>query len=102
MQRHASRELHAAAQRAEARFGIEVDDWMSLGRPAEEILRMAAEERADMIVLGQGRGALDRLLFGSNAHRVVREATCPVLVVRGIPARPHRAPEPSLELRPRT
>jgi nucleotide-binding universal stress UspA family protein len=30
-----------------------------------------------------GRGAADLLLFGSTTHHVVREASCPVLTVRG-------------------
>ena len=30
----------------------------------------------------EGHGPLGRMLFGSNAHHVVRQATCPVLVVR--------------------
>jgi len=54
----------------------------AFGRAPQEILRLAAGEHADLIVLGtHGRGALNRILFGSTARRVVREATCPVLVV---------------------
>jgi nucleotide-binding universal stress UspA family protein len=53
------------------------------GRPASEILRLAHEERADLIVMGvQGRGAVDLALFGSTTHEVVRHARCPVLTVR--------------------
>ena len=51
--------------------------------PTLEIVRLAAEERADMIVMGtQGRTGLDRLLLGSVAERVIRRAPCPVLTVR--------------------
>ena len=44
---------------------------------------LAAEEHADMIVMGtQGRTGLERLLLGSVAERVIRQAPCPVLTVR--------------------
>jgi nucleotide-binding universal stress UspA family protein len=52
------------------------------GRAHKEILRVALQERADLIVMGvQGRGAVDLMLFGSNTHAVIRGAACPVLVV---------------------
>ena len=55
---------------------------VSEGKPARAILAVAADEQADLIVMGvQGRGALDVIVFGSNAHAVIREAHCPVLVV---------------------
>ena len=44
---------------------------------------MARELGADLIVMGtHGRTGLRRLLMGSVAERVVREAPCPVLTVR--------------------
>jgi nucleotide-binding universal stress UspA family protein len=60
-----------------------------VGRAYSEILRAAAEERPDLIVMGaQGDGPLGHMLFGANAHHVVREATCPVLTVRPLRPRP--------------
>lgn len=54
------------------------------GASYREVLRAADEERADLIVMGvRGRGALDLLVFGSTTYRVVRAATCPVLIIRG-------------------
>jgi nucleotide-binding universal stress UspA family protein len=53
------------------------------GRAHRQILRVASERNADLIVLGvHGRGALDRLVFGSTTHAVLCGATCPVLAVR--------------------
>lgn len=53
------------------------------GKAHVEILRVAAEERADLIVIGvHGRNAIDMMLFGSTANQVVRRATCPVLTLR--------------------
>jgi nucleotide-binding universal stress UspA family protein len=54
-----------------------------VGVPFEEIVKIAGEERVDMIVMGtHGRSGLDRLLLGSVAERVIRLALCPVLTVR--------------------
>jgi nucleotide-binding universal stress UspA family protein len=57
-----------------------------VGRPDTEIVRFAQECGADFIVMGtHGYGGVKRLLLGSVADNVVRQATCPVLVV------PHQA-----------
>jgi nucleotide-binding universal stress UspA family protein len=53
------------------------------GRPYEEIVRVAREIDADLIVLStRGHSGLKHLLLGSTAERVVRNAPCPVLVAR--------------------
>jgi nucleotide-binding universal stress UspA family protein len=53
------------------------------GKPYVEILRVAGEERADLVVMGVcGRNALDVMLLGSTTNQVVRRATCPVLTLR--------------------
>jgi nucleotide-binding universal stress UspA family protein len=53
------------------------------GKAYREVLRKAADVNADLIVMGvHGRGALDVTLFGSTTHGVIREARCPVLIVR--------------------
>lgn len=56
---------------------------VALGRPHREILRVAAEQASDLIVMGvRGRGPIDLTLFGSTANQVVRRATCAVLTIR--------------------
>ncbi len=64
------------------------------GDPASEVVRLARDAGMDLIVMGtHGRTGLDRLLLGSVAEKVMRDAPCSVLVVklpRGIPA-PQRA-----------
>ena len=53
------------------------------GKPYVEVLRVAGQCRADLIVMGvHGRNALDMMLFGSTTNQVVRQATCPVLTLR--------------------
>lgn len=67
---------------AQARMYCTVAARVSEGKPARAILGVAEQEQADLIVLGvQGRGTVDLMVFGSNAHAVIREARCPVLVV---------------------
>ena len=56
---------------------------VGVGRPAEEIVRVARDERVDLIVMGtHGRTGLRHLLAGSVAEAVMRAAPCPVFTVR--------------------
>jgi nucleotide-binding universal stress UspA family protein len=65
-----------------ARTYCHVETVVKEGSAYREILRLCAERPIDLIVMGvQGRGAVDRLVFGSNTARVMRAATCPVLIV---------------------
>ena len=53
------------------------------GAPAEAIVRLAQERHVDLIVMStHGRTGLSHVLLGSVAERVVREAPCPVLIIR--------------------
>jgi len=53
------------------------------GNPAAEIVKFAAENDIDLIVMGtHGRGLVGHVMLGSVAERVVRTAPCPVLTVR--------------------
>jgi nucleotide-binding universal stress UspA family protein len=53
------------------------------GKPAEEIMKVAAKQHAELIVMGaKGLGAIARFLLGSVSTRVVQHSSCSVLVVR--------------------
>jgi universal stress protein A len=66
-----------------ARLAVPPYQFMDVGKPAEVILRVAAEWKADMIVIAShGRGGMRRLVLGSVAEAVMRRSDCPVLVVR--------------------
>lgn len=53
------------------------------GDPSSAIVRLAEEEKADLIVLGtHGRTGLLHMLIGSTAEAIVRRATCPVLTFK--------------------
>jgi universal stress protein A len=78
----AARELPRFA-RCEEFEGLDVQDVITRGEAASEIVRVAAERGVDLIVLSShGRTGLGRILFGSTAESVVRHAACPVLVVK--------------------
>jgi nucleotide-binding universal stress UspA family protein len=53
------------------------------GQPYNEITQAAADGQADLIIIStHGRKGLTRMLLGSTTEKVVRQAPCPVLVVR--------------------
>jgi nucleotide-binding universal stress UspA family protein len=59
-----------------------VETVLAIGSAHREILRIAAERGSDIIVLGAHGFGVSQLLFGSAAHRIVRQAHCPVLTIR--------------------
>jgi len=62
---------------------VRVTRWYRSGDPATEIIRAAAEAKADMIVIGsRGFGQIGGLILGSVSERVLHGASVPVLVVR--------------------
>jgi nucleotide-binding universal stress UspA family protein len=64
-------------------MGVDVGFLVWEGEPGESIIEAAVAESADLIVVGShGRGAVGRFLIGSVSDHVVRNALCPVLVVR--------------------
>lgn len=69
---------------AEASKWCRLDKLVLAGKPYREILRVAADRKADLIVMGVlGRNPVDLALFGSTTQHVVRSAKCPVLTTRG-------------------
>jgi nucleotide-binding universal stress UspA family protein len=68
---------------------VHVEHRLVEGDAASEILREAQAARCDLIVMGtHGRMGIERLLLGSVAEEVMRNAPCPVVTVRTpVPAR---------------
>ena len=80
-QQRAARHHLEELVRPDTRAFADVGETVAAGKPYEEILRAAAEQRSDLIVLGvPGRHLAG---FGSTTTHIVREAECPVLTVRG-------------------
>jgi nucleotide-binding universal stress UspA family protein len=81
--------FRAAAEAATAQIAEVLDGWgpritthVRSGSPATEIVRAAKAKDADLIVVASSSSRAEAVLMGSVAHRVLNNATCPVLVVR--------------------
>ena len=71
----------ATAAIGEVPGGVETE--MIEGRPADAILDVAETHKVDLIVMGaRGNHALSGLLLGSQSHKVLNKAPCPVLIAR--------------------
>jgi nucleotide-binding universal stress UspA family protein len=81
--REAKEMLEQQAKRIEESGGTVKETHLREGRAEEEIVEVAEEIGAGLIVLGsRGQGRLGRALMGSVSDAVVRHAHCPVTIVR--------------------
>ena len=75
--------LDDQVKKVEEAGGTVQEAYVRRGRKDQEIVRLAEEIGAGLIVIGsRGHGGVRRALMGSVADSVVRHAHCPVLVVR--------------------
>src|SRR5215207_7595704 len=80
----AQRLLDAQVQQVRAAGGAVAQAHLKIGGPVEEIVTLAEETGAGLILLGsRGLGGVGRAQMGSVSEFVVRHAHCPVLVLRG-------------------
>ncbi len=64
--------------------GVDVSCTVKTGEVDEEVLRLVARRKADLVVLGKvGRRRVDEFLIGSSAADIIRSSTVPVLLVPG-------------------
>jgi len=76
--------LEQQVKRIEESGGAVNERHLREGRAEEEIVELAEEIDAGLIVMGsRGHGRLRRALLGSVSDAVVRHAHCPVTIVRG-------------------
>ena len=76
----AAEALHIAQMALDGQ-GLQVTTRLEFGSPSAEIVRVAQEEKVNLIAMGaQGETAAQELLLGSVANEVVRRATVPVLI----------------------
>lgn len=81
--RQAQSSLEALVKRVK-RTRVNVSGLVLKGTAHDQIIRSAKSRRADLIVMGtHGRTGISKFLMGSVAGRVISEASCPVLTVRG-------------------
>ena len=63
--------------------GVTSDRLIVEGNPPSEILRIAEDDKIDVIVMGSiGKTGLEKFLMGSVAEKVVHDSKLPVLIVR--------------------
>ena len=66
----------------EARNWCEIETRVETGVPYQMILTAIENEQPDLVVMNiHGKGMLDRALLGSTAERVIRAASCPVMMI---------------------
>ena len=63
-------------------LGIEVDVEVRVGHPYQSILEVAKEKNTELIIVASHQPKHQKYFLGSTAAKVVRHATCSVLVVR--------------------
>jgi nucleotide-binding universal stress UspA family protein len=69
--------------RASEKRGVKSSCEVIWGRPSDALVSRAEETKASLLVIGtHGRSAIEQLLLGSTAERIVRRSTVPVLTVR--------------------
>lgn len=61
----------------------EIATEITIGHAAEQIIRFAADNRCDMVVVGQkGKSGIEGFFLGSVSRRVATHASCTVVIVR--------------------
>jgi nucleotide-binding universal stress UspA family protein len=76
--------LDELASKTSRESGIQVKTMIRSGKIYEEIVQAARETNAALIIMGtMGPVGLKKRIMGSNASRVVREAECPVITIKG-------------------
>jgi len=79
---YAKEYLAKKAKEVEA-AGVKTEMHLTVGTPFVDITALAKEKKIDLIIVAtHGKGAIEHMLMGSTAERIVRKAPCPVLSVK--------------------
>jgi nucleotide-binding universal stress UspA family protein len=94
-QRQAAEKVLATVQedlREQTFSALRIDTCIRLGSPVEEIVRVAGELRADIVIVGsrgnRGWERIRRFFLGSKSRKILQSATCPVMIVSLAYAKP--------------
>lgn len=85
LDRHASARLDAQVTAIRKQTAVRVNTHVRIGSPAKQTLVLIDEKEPpyDVVIIGShGRTGIKRLVLGSVAEKILRHATCPVLVAR--------------------
>ncbi len=81
LEKKAQQELSTLVKQIENK--IQVDMLVTKGKPFIEIIRVAKDVDADLVIIAShGRSAIAHVLIGSTTEKVARKAPCPVLIFR--------------------
>lgn len=79
----AEEELNKIAEDIKAKFDVDITTLMVSGKPAAAITEAVKDNHIDMIIMGtHGASGFEEFFMGSNAHKVVNLALCPVISIR--------------------
>ncbi|WP_226480359.1 universal stress protein [Natrinema amylolyticum] len=82
-QQEAAQELLAEAEDRAADHGCTLETETIVGQPSDAVVDYAAANDVDRIIVGShGRTGFSRVLLGSVAERIARQAPVPVTIVR--------------------
>ncbi len=75
--------LHEVIDKSQQNGNIKIIPDVRKGQPYEEILKEASERKIDLIVIAShGKTGLQKYFIGSVTEKVMKEAKCPVLLIR--------------------
>ncbi len=84
MKKDVQKKLDKLAEETQKKSGRKVDTMIAKGKVYEKIIEVADMTNALMIIMGcSSKKKLQKFFIGSNVLRVVREATCPVITIKG-------------------
>jgi nucleotide-binding universal stress UspA family protein len=62
--------------------GVSIEPLLIEGRPSEKVKEVAKSRNVNLIVVGTtGKGALERIMIGSNASAIIVQSDCPVFAI---------------------
>jgi len=89
LERNIQKELKRLADETYTKSGVKTDTIVANGKVYEEIQNVAKKLKSSMVIMGtNGSGKGLKRFIGSNALRVIREAPCPVITIKGKKHRP--------------
>ncbi|GAB4139636.1 MAG: universal stress protein [Bacteroidia bacterium] len=75
--------LNELSEATRENYGIRVNTLSASGQIAHEVVSIAQDEKFDLIIMGtHGAKGFEEMFIGSNAHKVVSVAPCPVITVQ--------------------
>jgi len=84
LEKYIQKELKKLSDETYTKSGVKTDYVVTHGKVYEEIQKAAKRMKSSMIIMGtNGAGKGLKRFIGSNALRVIREAPCPVITIKG-------------------